>query len=242
MRDGLPSAARPAGAGHNSFAQCRGCQRRRGLAREYRLAPAPPSCISPPGRPKGEHRRAQPAEPPSRLPFFTVGHSTRSLDAFVALLEAEQVTLRADIRTIPRSRTNPQFNADTLAAALAARQIGYEHIGALGGLRARSKTVARTLNGYWTNDSFHNYADYALSPEFGAALDALVGQGRSRRCVLMCAEAVWWRCHRRIVADHLIARGEAVFHIMAPGHVEPARLTPGAVVRPDGTVVYPLPA
>jgi uncharacterized protein (DUF488 family) len=109
----------------------------------------------------------------------------------------------------------------------------------LGGLRGKARNVAEGVNGFWTNESFHNYADYALSEEFHAGLARLVEQGRERRCAMMCSEAVWWRCHRRIVADHLIARGEAVLHIMGQGRLEPARLTTGAVVRPGGTVVYP---
>lgn len=173
------------------------------------------------------------------LPFFTIGHSNRDLDAFAGLLGEAGVERVVDIRTVPRSRANPQFNQDTLAQALADRQVSYEHVAALGGLRGKSKTVARDLNRYWENDSFHNYADYALSPAFRDGLAHVVRQARERRCALMCSEAVWWRCHRRIVADYLIAGGETVFHIMGKGRLEPARLTPGAVVRADGTIVYP---
>ncbi len=95
------------------------------------------------------------------------------------------------------------------------------------------------VNDFWTNRSFHRYADYALSPAFHAGLDQLIAQGHAQRCAIMCSEAVWWRCHRRIVSDYLVARGETVLHIMGPSRVEPARLTAGAVVRPDGTIVYP---
>jgi uncharacterized protein (DUF488 family) len=174
------------------------------------------------------------------LPFFTIGHSSRSLAAFAALLEAAGIGLIADIRTVPRSRANPQFDRDSLPAALAALGIGYEHMAALGGLRGRSRTPDE-VNALWENRSFHNYADYALSPPFAAGLARLVEAGRERRCAIMCSEAVWWRCHRRIVADWLIARGESVFHLMGRDRQEPARLTPGAVVRPDGSVVYPGP-
>ena len=173
------------------------------------------------------------------LPFFTVGHSTRSRGEFIELLSAAGVGLVADIRTIPKSRTNPQFNKDALPGALESAGIGYEHVAPLGGRRGRAKDVPSDLNGFWTNDSFHNYADYALSPAFRAGLDHLIEMGRAQRCAMMCSEAVWWRCHRRIVADHLMARGEAVLHLMGHGRVEPARLTAGAVVRPDGSVVYP---
>jgi uncharacterized protein (DUF488 family) len=173
------------------------------------------------------------------LPFFTVGHSNRSLEGFVGLLRGADVTLVADIRKLPGSRTYPQFNEDTLAGALADRQIAYEHVAALGGRRGKTADLPRDLNGLWTNRSFHNYADYALTEPFQAGLAHLIAAGRERRCAMMCSEAVWWRCHRRLVADNLIARGESVFHIMGEGRLEPARLTPGAVVQPDGRILYP---
>jgi uncharacterized protein (DUF488 family) len=173
------------------------------------------------------------------LPFFTVGHSNRSLEAFVALLRGAEIALVADIRKMPRSRTNPQFNEGALAASLAPFQIGYEHMAALGGLRGKVRDLPQGLNGLWTNRSFRNYADYALTEPFQAGLERLIEAGRERRCTLMCSEAVWWRCHRRLVADNLIARGESVFHIMGEGRLEPARLTPGAIVQPDGAVLYP---
>jgi uncharacterized protein (DUF488 family) len=173
------------------------------------------------------------------LPFFTIGHSTRSREEFVDLLRAADVGLVVDIRTIPKSRTNPQFNKDVLPSALAPLQIGYEHLAALGGRRGKAKDMPSDLNGFWTNDSFHNYADYALSSAFHAGLDHLIELGRAQKCAMMCSEAVWWRCHRRIVADHLIARGEIVLHLMGRDRIEPASLTPGAVVRSDGSVVYP---
>jgi uncharacterized protein (DUF488 family) len=173
------------------------------------------------------------------LPFFTIGHSTRSLEDFIKVLGSAEIGLVADIRTVPRSRTNPQFNKDALPESLLAYQISYEHIAELGGLRGKARTVPPDVNGFWTNDSFHNYADYALSERFRAGLDRLVELGRERRSAMMCSEAVWWRCHRRLVADYLIARGETVFHIMGEGRLEPAKLTAGAVVQADGTVVYP---
>jgi uncharacterized protein (DUF488 family) len=173
------------------------------------------------------------------LPFFTIGHSTRTLEAFAALLRQADIALVADIRTVPRSRTNPQFNTDTLPGALADFDISYEHMAALGGLRGKTRTMPPQTNGFWTNESFHNYADYALSEKFQAGLAHLIDAGHARRCAMMCSEAVWWRCHRRIVADHLIARGESVFHIMGEGRLEPAHLTPGAVIQPGGAVVYP---
>lgn len=173
------------------------------------------------------------------LPFFTIGHSNRSFDEFIELLRSAEIGLLADIRRIPRSRANPQFNQDTLAATLPTAKISYEWMAALGGRRGVVKAVPPDVNGLWRNLSFHNYADYALSAEFRAGLRHLIEQGREQRCSIMCSEAVWWRCHRRIVTDYLIANGETVIHIMAPGRFEPAQLTAGAVIRPDGTVVYP---
>lgn len=150
-----------------------------------------------------------------------------------------RIDLVVDVRRIPRSRANPQFNQDTLPGALTAFAIRYEHMAALGGLRGRSRTVPADTNGFWANASFHAYADYALTPPFRAGLAHLRDVGHERRCAVMCAEALWWRCHRRIVADYLLAAGEEVFHIMRPGHLESARLTAEAVVRSDGTIVYP---
>ena len=174
-----------------------------------------------------------------RLPFFTIGHSDRSIAEFVRLLAGADVALVADIRKIPGSRANPQFNAEALAPVLAANGIGYERIAELGGLRGKAGAVPPDMNGFWTNRSFHNYADYALSDRFRAGLDRLLHLGRERRCATMCAEAVWWRCHRRIVSDYLIACGETVFNIMGPGRLEQARFTEGAVIRDDGSVIYP---
>ena len=174
-----------------------------------------------------------------KLPFFTIGHSTRSLEELIELLAGARIELLADIRTIPRSITNPQFNKDTLPDALRTAQISYEHIAALGGRRGRTRSAPQGVNGLWRNASFHNYADYALSEPFHAGFEHLLDDGRKQRCVIMCSEAVWWRCHRRIVSDYLLAGGETVFHIMGQGRIEPARLTPGAVVQADQTVVYP---
>ena len=172
-------------------------------------------------------------------PFFTIGHSTRTITEFVDLLRVAGVQLVVDIRTVPRSRTNPQYDRDALPESLSSFQIGYEHIAELGGLRGKSKTAPSGLNGFWSNQSFHNYADYALSDEFGAGLEQLVLLGRERRLAMMCSEAIWWRCHRRIVADYLLVRGEAVFHLMGDDRIEPAKLTDGASVREDKSVIYP---
>jgi len=174
-----------------------------------------------------------------KLPFFTIGHSNRSLEDFAELLREPHVDRVVDIRKIPRSRSNPQFNKDTLPEVLRAFGISYEHEAALGGLRGKARSLPRDVNGFWTNESFHNYADYALSEQFHAGFEHLLAEGDKQRCVIMCSEAIWWRCHRRIVSDYLIAKGETVLHIMGKGRLMPARLTSGAVIRPDGTIVYP---
>jgi len=172
------------------------------------------------------------------LPFHTIGHSTRSIDEFVAMLREADVHLVVDVRTVPRSRTNPQYNKDTLLDTLAQFQIGYEHIAELGGLRGRKSDVPPELNGFWQNASFHNYADYALSESFRHGFARLREIGHAKRCAIMCAEAVWWRCHRRIITDYLLAAGESVFHILGPGHIEPAHMNDGA--RAEGErVTYP---
>ena len=171
-------------------------------------------------------------------PFFTIGHSTRPVSDFVDLLKGEQIELVADVRTVPRSRTNPQYNCDVLPETLARSAIAYEHIAALGGLRPKARDVAPTVNAFWQNQSFHNYADYALSQPFQSGLARLRALGQERRCAIMCAEAVWWRCHRRIIADYLIVAGESVFHILGADHVEPAHMTEAARWRADGSLVY----
>jgi uncharacterized protein (DUF488 family) len=177
--------------------------------------------------------------PGGAKPFFTIGHSTRPLAEFVALLREAQVELVVDVRLLPRSRTNPQYNQDTLPEALAGFQIGYAHIAALGGRRGKSRDVVPSVNAFWQNASFHNYADYAMGETFGAALEQLRGLGHTRTCAIMCAEAVWWRCHRRIITDYLLAAGETVLHIMSPGHVVPAEMTKAAQRDAAGTLVYP---
>jgi uncharacterized protein (DUF488 family) len=173
------------------------------------------------------------------LPFFTIGHSTRTIPEFVHLLQAAGVQTVADIRTVPRSRTNPHYNRDLLSGNLAPYQIGYEYIAELGGLRGKAHDLPESVNGFWTNRSFHNYADYAMSEDFRAGLHALLKLGRQRRTAMMCSEAVWWRCHRRIVADYLLGDGETVFHLMGADKIEPAKMTPGARIFAPRTLVYP---
>ena len=170
--------------------------------------------------------------------IFTIGHSTRTVDELVSLLREAEVTLLVDVRSIPRSRAMPQFNIDTLPGALAKAGIRYEHLRALGGRRHHTKGAPPSLNTYWRVLAFRNYADYAETSEFRAGLDRLRELARDARCAIMCAEAVWWRCHRRIIADYLLAGGMLVEHIMGPGNIVPATITPGAVVQPDGTLRY----
>jgi uncharacterized protein (DUF488 family) len=171
--------------------------------------------------------------------IYTIGHSTRSAEELVALLREAGVELLADIRTVPRSRFNPQFNTDVLRQTLAEAGIGYRHMPALGGLRHRPKGAPPSPNGMWRSEAFQAYADYALTPPFRAALDELRALARERPTAIMCAEAVWWQCHRRIVADYLLALGDEVRHIMAPRTFAAAALTPGAEPQADGRIFYP---
>jgi uncharacterized protein (DUF488 family) len=154
-------------------------------------------------------------------------------------LRNAEIDLLVDVRTVPRSRFNPQFNTDTLPTTLAAAGIGYRHIPALGGLRHRQKGAPPSPNGLWRSEAFQAYADYALTAPFRVALGELSQLAEDHGIAIMCAEAVWWRCHRRIVADYLLAAGEEVQHIMSPGTVERATLTPGAEPCPDGSILYP---
>lgn len=171
-------------------------------------------------------------------PIYTVGHSTRTILEFTDLLRCGAVELVVDVRTVPRSRRNPRYNEDVLSGELAPFHIGYSRIAGLGGLRGRSRDIPPEVNGFWENQSFHNYADYALSDEFKSALEDLLWIASSQRLAIMCSEAVWWRCHRRIIADYLLARRLVVLHLMGTDRVEPASLTTAARVEGD-QIVYP---
>ncbi|HZV22013.1 MAG TPA: DUF488 domain-containing protein [Hyphomicrobiales bacterium] len=171
--------------------------------------------------------------------FYTIGHSNRAIGEFIRLLQDVHVKLLIDVRTIPKSRHNPQFNAAALEASLNAASIAYKRIAELGGLRSAAKGQSRSVNAFWENESFHNYADYAATPSFRKGLEELLGLGRREACAIMCAEAVWWRCHRRIISDYLLAAGETVMHIMGEGKIEPAQMTPAAIVGADGIITYP---
>lgn len=171
--------------------------------------------------------------------FTTIGHSTRSLDDFLDMLRSAKVDLLIDVRSFPRSRTNPVFNIDRLPDDLAQIQIGYRHCPALGGRREKQPEVDENVNAMWRVQSFHNYADYALTDEFATVFDEIVHLGRSQRLTLMCSEAVWWRCHRRIITDYLLLNGHAVDHLMALGQTDHAVPTPGSQRTVQGKVIYP---
>ncbi len=132
--------------------------------------------------------------------FYIIGHSTRTIPEFADLLREAKVDLVVDVRTVPRSRTNPQFNRDALPETLAGYQIGYEHIAELGGLRGRQRQAEPSPNGFWENTSFRNYADNALTSRFRTGFDRLTGLGGRSVTAIMCAEAVLWRCRRRLPA------------------------------------------
>ena len=158
------------------------------------------------------------------------------------MLRQARAGMLVDVRSFPRSRTNSVFNIDILPGELSNVQIGYLHCPALGGRRPKQSMVDESVNALWRVQSFHNYANYALGNVFSAALLEIIQLAERFRPALMCSEAVWWRCHRRIIADYLLLDGHDVEHLMAPDRRETARLTPGAVETPDGKVVYPLPS
>lgn len=169
--------------------------------------------------------------------FFTVGHSTRSPAEFLAILDEAGVRGIADVRRFPASRRHPHFNRENLELSLPEAGIAYRHFPVLGGRRAKSDPASP--NGWWGIEAFRNYADHALTPEFRATLADLRDWGHALPIAVMCAEAVWWRCHRRLVVDNLLAAGESVVHLLDRGKHEPAQLSEGARVQPDGRVFYP---
>lgn len=171
--------------------------------------------------------------------IWTIGHSTRSADEFLQLLRSNTIDGLADVRTIPRSRRHPHFGREALDARLKEDGIEYRHFAALGGLR---KPRHDSPNGAWRNEAFRGYADHMMTPEFAAAVDELLDFGGRRTVAVMCAEAVWWQCHRMLLSDALIARDVDVQHIMSlrgASSVQPHRLTPFAKIRDDGQVWYP---
>jgi uncharacterized protein (DUF488 family) len=171
-------------------------------------------------------------------PFYTVGHSTRSIEEFTALLGEAAIQVLADVRSIPGSRRNPQFNIEVLPGSMGEAGIRYEHLTELGGRRHRPRDAPASPNTFWQNEAFRNYADYAMTAPFAHGLARLRDLAVAGNCAVMCAEAVWWRCHRRIISDYLLTQGFDVLHILGAHRIEAATLTPGAQRQPDGTLVY----
>lgn len=173
--------------------------------------------------------------PKNPLTIFTIGHSTHPIEKFLELLESNGVKQLIDIRTIPKSRRNPQFNSDALAASLRAVKIAYVHMKDLGGLRHPRKD---SINTGWRNDSFRGYADHMQTEDFAAALDRAIALAKKQPTALMCAEAVPWRCHRSLVSDALLARHIRVLEIISTAAPKEHTLTPFA--RVCGTqITYP---
>lgn len=171
--------------------------------------------------------------------FYTIGHSNHSTEALLALLRKAGVELVADVRSVPKSRFNPQFNTGALAEALRGAGIGYRHMQALGGLRGARKDGVPSPNGFWKEENFRNFADYAATAEFREGLDVLRDAGRTQICAILCAEADWRQCHRQILTDHLLAAGETVIHIGKDGSRETAVLAAAAATGADGAITYP---
>jgi uncharacterized protein (DUF488 family) len=171
--------------------------------------------------------------------IWTIGHSTRTADEFLELLRAHAIRGLADVRTIPRSRRHPHFGREALDERLKDEGIEYRHFAELGGLR---KPQPDSPNGAWRNEAFRGYADHMMTPRFEAGVDELLRFGEPRNVAVMCAEAVWWQCHRMLLSDALVARGVQVEHIMSlrgTSSLQPHRLTPFAQIRSDRHVWYP---
>ena len=212
-------------------------------------ASASSSAADPPSPRSAPRRRAarRPATPPSASPVaspnndgsrcqvLTVGHSTRSVEVFIELLVAHHVTQLVDVRTVPRSRHNPQFNAETLPGQLAGVNIGYTHAPGLGGFR---RPVPDSPNSGWRNLSFRGYADYMQTADFAENLVSLIELAQGDRVALMCAEAVPWRCHRSLIADALVVQGVATCEIVSPKRLQAHPLTPFARVSGE-EISYP---
>jgi uncharacterized protein (DUF488 family) len=171
--------------------------------------------------------------------IWTIGHSTRTIEEFSQLLAVNDVKHLVDVRSIPFSRMNPQFNKETLSASLADSGIAYTHVVLLGGRRGVIKEMQPSQNTGWSKPPFRNYADYALTAPFDEGLKELLLIAEKANTAIMCSEAVWWRCHRRIITDHLLARGIEVRHIMSPTSTTQAEMTPFAEVTSADRVIYP---
>jgi uncharacterized protein (DUF488 family) len=184
-----------------------------------------------------ERMQALIARAPGRQ-LWTIGHSSRPIDEFLTFLVSHGIRQLVDVRTIPRSRHNPQFNTDTLARSLKQATVSYVHKPELGGLR---KTKKDSINAGWKNASFRGYADYMQTDAFWDALQELMAQSRRRRTAIMCAEAVPWRCHRSLIADALAAHGWTVCHILSETKTSIHRPTSFAVMK-NGRITYPAPS
>jgi len=174
---------------------------------------------------------------PARMPqiLWTIGHSTRPIEEFIELLQAHDIQLLGDVRTIPYSRRNPQFNTDALAESLVKAGLEYHHLPALGG---RRKSQPDSVNRGWRTASFRGYADYMQTDEFWGGLEELMAYAKKRPTAILCAEAVPWRCHRQLIADALVARGWTVQHILSTAEAPPHQITPFARIEND-TLTYP---
>ncbi len=169
--------------------------------------------------------------------LWTIGHSTNPSEKFLALLKAHHIQQLVDVRTIPRSRHNPQFNQEILSTTLSDNGVEYTHRPKLGGLRRPKKD---SINTGWRNESFRDYADYMQTEDFWGVLNELIAGSQELRTAIMCAEAVPWRCHRSLIADALVTRDWQVRHIMAESNVDQHQLTSFAVVE-NGLLRYPDP-
>ncbi|MGH7430147.1 MAG: DUF488 family protein, partial [Candidatus Methylomirabilaceae bacterium] len=167
--------------------------------------------------------------------LWTIGHSTRPIEAFIELLQAHDIQLLVDVRTLPYSRRNPQFNTGVLAESLVNAGLQYHHLPALGG---RRKSRPDSMNRGWRSAGFRGYADYMQTDEFRGGLEELMATGRKRRTAFMCAEAVPWRCHRSLIADALVSRGWQVRHILSKAEAPPHQITPFARIE-HNTLIYP---
>jgi len=166
---------------------------------------------------------------------WTIGHSNRTLDDFVTLIRSHRIALVADVRRFPGSRRYPHFNKEALGAALAEQGVGYLHFPELGG---RRKALAGSRNSAWRNEAFRGYADYMETEEFRSAISRLTWEALRRRTAIMCAEALWWQCHRSLIADYLKAAGWQVLHILGPQKTEEHRYTEPACISGDGNLTY----
>jgi uncharacterized protein (DUF488 family) len=171
------------------------------------------------------------------MTIYTIGHSNTSLKRFIEILKNNKIEKVIDVRSFPKSRATPQFNSDTLPDNLKEEGIKYTHIPKLGGRRPKSGIVPTEVNGFWDNQSFQNYADYALTLEFREGLQTLIQTAKKDVSSMMCAESLWWRCHRRIISDYLIAKGHDVINIVG-NTADEAKMTPSAKVEGD-KIYYP---